>query len=135
MITLQDIQIFITTHNRADYFKASIESVLAQTAGVPQLTVLDNESTDATEVVVGSFASRGVQYVKTQGFLGNFNRARTLASQRYVMLFHDDDLLHPQHFEMALQQLNQYKNTSLITTLYREFTDTTLPDLGTNPLN
>ncbi len=129
MFSIDDIQIFITTHNRATYVQASIESLLSQTAGVKKIVVLDNESTDDTESVVARYADRGVVYVKTNGWLGNFNTAKKLANQPYVMLFHDDDLLHPQYLELALTALNQYKNTSLIATRYVEFEDASSPQL------
>lgn len=130
MVCLNELQIFITTHNRADYLKASIESVLNQTAGSPRITVLDNDSTDDTQAVVESYAERGVSYVKTTGFLGNFNKAKELTTLPYVMLFHDDDLLHPQYLGLALQQLTTHPDLALITTRYTEFNDSTIPCLN-----
>lgn len=114
MFTIDDIQIFITTHNRSAYLKASIESVLAQTAGVRCITVLDNESTDDTEAVVASYAHRGVGYVRTTGWQGNFKKAQALAEAPYVLLFHDDDLLNPAYLETVLHYLNHCDNVSLI---------------------
>lgn len=127
MIKIHDIQLFITTHNRANYLQASIESILNQTAGVTHLTILDNESTDNTQAVVESYAHRGVRYVKTTGFLGNFHTVKKLTTLPYVMLFHDDDLLHPQYLEFALNELNTHPNLVLLTTRYVEFTDSTIP--------
>ena len=40
-ITLSDIQFFVATHNRADLLKTTLESLLSQTAGIPQITALD----------------------------------------------------------------------------------------------
>lgn len=123
MYTIDDIQIFIATHNRADFLKESIESILNQTAGVKRITVLDNESTDNTEDVVSAFSHLGVKYVRTYGFLGNFEKAREIVDKLYCMLFHDDDLLHPQYLEFALKILNKYENVSLITTRSQDFFD------------
>lgn len=126
---IDDIDIYVMTHNRADYVKRSIESLLDQSAGVREITVLDNESTDNTKSVIESFSSQGVKYIRTEGFLGNFRKAQELASRKYVMLFHDDDILHPKYLEMALQVLNEKENLSLITTRYTEFLDNDLPEL------
>ena len=82
MITINDIQIFITTHNRASLIKETLESLLAQTAKLSHITVLDNDSTDNTKEVVLSFSSYGVEYVATTGFLGNFIKARQLVNKR-----------------------------------------------------
>ncbi|WP_455497340.1 glycosyltransferase family 2 protein [Coprobacter sp.] len=126
---IDDIDIYVMTHNRAGYVKQSIDSLLNQSAGIRKITVLDNESTDETKSVVESFSSRGIKYIKTEGFLGNFRKAQELASRKYVMLFHDDDILHPKYLEMALQVLNEKENISLITTRYTEFFDDNLPPI------
>lgn len=127
MYTIDDIQIFITTHNRANYIKDSIESILHQTANVNEIIVLDNESTDNTEEIVKSYALRGVKYVKTYGFLGNFKKAKEIVNKPYCMLFHDDDILHPDYLKNAINVLNKHKNIALITTKYTEFNDNDIP--------
>ena len=107
----------------------SIESLLNQSAGVSKITVLDNESTDNTLSAVERFSSRGVRYIRTKGFLGNFKKAQEIASGKYVMLFHDDDILHPLYLELALQVLNEKDDISLITTRYTEFFDDDFPGM------
>ena len=126
MFTIDDIEIFITTHNRVDFLKDSILSLQNQTVKPLLITILDNESRDGTQQLVQSMT--GVKYVKTFGFLGNFNKAREIVSKKYCMLFHDDDLLHPQYLEFALNALNTYPNVSLITTRYTEFFDGNPPN-------
>ena len=123
-VTIHDIQIFVTTHNRASLLKETLENLLTQTAGIKHITVLDNESTDHTSKVVHSFAPLGVEYVSTTGFLGNFNKARTLVNKPYCMLFHDDDLLHPQYLQTVLKLLNIYPSASLVTCAYTPFSHT-----------
>lgn len=71
----------------------------------------------------------GIRYIKTTGFLGNFNKAREIVKKPYCMLFHDDDILHPNYLEFALKLLNKYSNTSLITTRYTEFFDNDVPNV------
>lgn len=131
--TIDDIQIFIATHNRAEYLKESIESILNQTVHVDEITVLDNESTDNTEEVVKSYSQKGVKYVKTTGFLGNFNKGKELASKAYCMIFHDDDILHPEYLEFVLELLNKYDNVSLIATKFKEFWDNKKPKIISIP--
>lgn len=131
-IEINDIEIFIPTHNRSFYLVQAIQSLLTQTAGIKSITVLDNDSIDDTEEVVNSFNDIGVKYVKTSGFLGNFNKAQELASKKYVMLFHDDDLLHPKYLEMALKALNKYDDISLIATRSTGFSDENIPNYSEN---
>ena len=132
MLTIDDIQIFIATHNRANFLKESINSLLNQTITPNEIIVLDNESTDNTETIVKEFSDKGVKYIKTTGFLGNFKKAKELASKQYIMLFHDDDLLHPKYLEIALDILNKHENISIITTRYKEFQDTKVPKFVDN---
>ena len=107
--------------------KDTIESLLNQTVKVNEIIILDNESTDNTEEIVKSYAQRGVKYIKTSGFLGNFNKAKDIASKEFVMLFHDDDILHPDYLRKALSILNKEKNLSALYTRYKKFNDTDIP--------
>ena len=120
-ITFDDIQIIVMTHNRAYLLGESIESILNQTSGVKEIIVLDNESSDNTEDIVSHYSSRGVKYLKTYGFLGNFNKAKEISNNKYVMLFHDDDILHPEYLEKVLQILNKEKNIAAVYSRYTEF--------------
>ncbi len=127
MYTVDDIDVFIMTHNRARYLYESIRCLLNQTVKINSITVFDNESTDNTEEVVKSFENEGVKYIKTFGFLGNYNKAKEIASRKYCMLFHDDDILHPQYIDLVLKLLNKYKDVSMITTRFTEFFDDDVP--------
>ena len=121
MKTIDDIQIFIMTYNRVDFLKESIESILNQSVKVKELIILDNESTDNTKELVESYANRGVKYIRTSGFLGNYYKAKEIADKKYCMLFHDDDILHPNYLEFALKVLNKHKNVSLVVTRFYDF--------------
>lgn len=129
MYTIDDIQIFVTTHNRASLLKETLQSILAQTVPIKNITVLDNESTDNTAEIVLQLKDRGVHYVHTTGFLGNFKKAQELVSRPYCMLFHDDDLLHPAYLENALKALNSYPNIALITTTHSAFANNSVPQM------
>lgn len=130
MHTINDIQIFVMTYNRAALLKETLDSLLNQTVAPKNIIVLDNSSPDNTKEVVESYASSGVEYVATSGFLGNFNKAREMVSKPYCMLFHDDDLLHPAYLETALKMLNSYDNLSLVTCAYTPFNHGTNPQIS-----
>lgn len=116
MYTINDIQIFIVTHNRATYLDWAIKSLLNQTVK-PKITILDNESTDCTEYIANL---NNCKYIKTNGFMGNYYKAKELINKPYCMLFHDDDLLNPEYLEFALELINKH-NPSIITTKYIKF--------------
>ena len=130
--SIDDIDVFVATYNRAEYLKESIASLLNQSAGKPTITVLDNNSTDHTESVVSLMSGDGVEYIKTFGFLGNFKAAQRLAKKEYIIVFHDDDILHPKYFELALDAINKYQNLSVITSNLSIFFNNDTPKIPIN---
>lgn len=93
------IEILVLTYNRAPLICATLESLLAQVLPPSRICVLDNGSTDNTAEVVRSFSARGVELV-CRG--ANDPRAcwsdlQTMARGPWTMLFHDDDILHPDY--------------------------------------
>lgn len=113
MYTIDDIDVYVITHNRERFIGQTLDSLINQTVKVAHLTVLDNESTDNTDKIVKKYQKYGVKYLKTYGHYGNFFKAQELTVKndtKFVMTFHDDDLLHPQFFEKVLLAINNYKN-------------------------
>ena len=109
MYTIDDIAVFIATHNRSEYLKQTMDSFIVQSVQPNKITVLDNESVDDTEQVVAQYKKYNFVYEKTFGKYGNFYKAQEnikLNEAKYVMIFHDDDLLHPEFFEKMLLALN-----------------------------
>lgn len=113
----EDLEIFILTHNRAEMLRHAIQSCLQQTIKGITISVLDNASTDHTAEVVASFQQSNVHYLPTReniGGLGNIQRCQQLCTKKYVMIFHDDDQLHPQYIEHAYAQLQAGPEANLI---------------------
>ncbi len=129
MITINDIDIFVLSYNRANYIKTMIESLLNQTAGEFQIKILDNGSTDNTKEVVNSFNNQNIKFIgsiQNKGALWNFQRAQNLADKKYTVIFHDDDIIHPKYLEYALKALNKFDNVSIVCSGMRA---TTKPDI------
>ena len=112
------IEVFILTHNRLDFLKSSLESVLKQTMPT-RITVIDNCSSDGTEEYMRaaekSFA--GVKYVRNTsniGYNGSFAKALSAASAPFAMLFHDDDILHPDYIMDANIALQKYPEAEMV---------------------
>lgn len=116
-VSAEDLDVFILTRNRADLLKKTIESLIQQTLSGITITILDNASTDHTAQVVKSFNSPKVRIVSAKenlGALGNFQRSQQLASRKYIMIFHDDDQLHPEYLKTALTYLDANPDTALL---------------------
>lgn len=123
MYTIDDIDVFVKTHNRAKFLKETLDCLVKQTIRPKKITVLDNESVDNTEEVVKTYEKNGVVYVKTFGRFGNFYKSKELADKEFFISFHDDNLIHPQFFEKALYALNNCSDISAVTCSYSLFWD------------
>lgn len=113
----KDLEVFVLTYNRAQFLQQTLISLCDQTAQGFRIVVLDNGSTDNTPEIVKSFETKGVELCRSEqnlGHIGNFNRAKELASRKWVMVFHDDDLLHPNYIEVAMNLIDKYQNIVLI---------------------
>ena len=69
------VSIIMPTYNQAEYIKAAIDSVFAQSYPIFELIVIDNYSTDATSNVVHSYHDPRIKYLKFDIPLGvNLNK-------------------------------------------------------------
>lgn len=112
-----ELEIFIVTYNRADMLKTAIESCLQQTVQGISITILDNASTDNTSDVVASFENRNIRFLTTEknlGFSGNIQRCQDLCIKKFVLVFHDDDQLHPEYIETAFKYLENHNDANLV---------------------
>lgn len=115
--TLDDIQVFIPTYNRPDMLRATLESVISQSSGVPNIAVLDNGRFPSTKETVDLFSEHVVGYYDSTslGRFGNFILAQQVLSRKYVLLLHDDDQLHPDYLKFVLNGINTHEGVTLVT--------------------
>lgn len=96
--------IIIPTFNRASLLGKTVESVLSQRFSDFELLIIDDGSTDNTQEVVELFKADGrVQYFRKnngeRGAARNYGTAR--ANGEYINFFDSDDLMYPNHLEVA----------------------------------
>jgi len=116
-----DLEIFILTYNRAEFLEQTLISICNQTLKGSRIIVLDNGSTDNTPEVVQKYAKFGVELVRSEKNLGqsyNYSRSQELASRKWVMVFHDDDIMHPTYIETAMGLLKKYPEAVLLGACY-----------------
>lgn len=116
-----DIEVLVLTYNRAPLIGATLESLLAQVQPASRICVLDNGSTDDTVKVVQSFTARGVELVCRSS---NDPRAcwpelQAMARGPWTMLFHDDDLLHPDYLRDVSAALAHEPHTTVAVSAMR----------------
>jgi GT2 family glycosyltransferase len=94
------ISVIVPTYNRASYLKEALESVLAQNywadrtrAGIFELLVIDDGSTDRTREVVGQFGERVTYHFQAHvGVSSARNLGLRLAKGDYIGFLDSDDL-------------------------------------------
>jgi len=119
------IEILVLTYNRAPLIGATLESLLAQVQPASRICVLDNGSTDDTEKVVRSFAERGVGLVcrNSNDPRACWSELQTMAHGPWTMLFHDDDLLHPNYLRDVSAALAHEPHATVVVSAMRVYQD------------
>lgn len=113
----KDIDVLILTHNRKNFLVHTIESLLRQDVSGLRITIIDNASDDGTDEIVECYAKFGIHYSRSEinlGWEGNFKRAQQISSREWTIMFHDDDLLHPEYLSWVLSKVNEYPEVSLL---------------------
>lgn len=132
-ITIEDIVVLVATYNRANYLEAMLHSLFQQVVRPRHIYVLDNDSDDETPDMVAKYAGEGVIYQRTIGFLGNFKKAQSIVraavDSQYIVILHDDDIVHPLYLKHVINALNAYDDVTQVLTRYTPFM-TELPMFG-----
>lgn len=115
--TPEDLEIFILSYNRPQFLEETLTSICKQTVNGFRIAVLDNGSTENIPAVISKFSEYGIELIGSEqnyGNVYNFERAKRLASRKWVMAFHDDDLMHPGYIETILKFVNKYDDLVII---------------------
>lgn len=110
------IEILVLTYNRSALLPATIETLLAQTVPATLIRIVDNGSTARTGEIVRSFASRGVQYFRrdVNDLSACWRDLQRILTAEWVMVFHDDDLLHPEYLSAVSTVIDAFPEATLI---------------------
>jgi glycosyltransferase involved in cell wall biosynthesis len=108
MFCNQKIQVFIASFNRPEYLRESIDSVLGQTAiSMIEIIVSDNSTNDDVQMMMETDYS-SLKYIKRQPSLPADEHFKAIISDvtsEFYMIFHDDDIMHPQLVENLYNEL------------------------------
>jgi glycosyltransferase involved in cell wall biosynthesis len=110
------IEILVLTFNRSALLPATLETLLAQTVPATSIRVVDNGSTDRTGEIVRSFAPRGVEYFRrdVNDLSACWRDLQRIATADWVMVFHDDDLLHHGYLGAVSTVIDAFPEATLI---------------------
>jgi GT2 family glycosyltransferase len=103
MTTAPTVSVVIPTYNRAGWLPGAVGSVLAQTAAVLEVLVVDDGSTDNSAEVCAGFPAP-VRYIrqKNAGVSAARNRGMGEARGEFIALLDSDDLWVPEKLAVQL---------------------------------
>ena len=88
------LTIALQTYNRPKYLSESITSILNQSFEDYELIILDNGSEPDTVSVVKSFQDCRIRYIRNNiNDLNFLNKAFEFVNNKFLMIFHDDDVM------------------------------------------
>jgi glycosyltransferase involved in cell wall biosynthesis len=137
MIHCEDsVSVVIPTYNYGRYVTEAIDSALGQTYQPVQVIVVDDGSTDDTEVRLSPYAER-IHYIRQEN--GGLSAARNTgikhAIGEWIALLDADDLWHPQKLETQLKAVRGRKDVGLVGSPSATFrVDSPLPAPDTHEL-
>jgi glycosyltransferase involved in cell wall biosynthesis len=104
------ISVIIPTHNRAEFLRCAITSVLSQTLQDFEVIVVDDASVDNTQEVVRSFGDDRIRYLRhhvttNKGAASARNTGVLHANGDYIAFLDDDDEWLPDKLKMQLDRL------------------------------
>jgi glycosyltransferase involved in cell wall biosynthesis len=111
------VSIVIPTYNGADFVRATLETVFAQTYTDFDVVVSDDGSTDQTLGVVESFDDPRLRVVDDRSHVGaarNWDRALSHAEGEYVKILAQDDLLYPENLAVQVDALDASEALSFV---------------------
>lgn len=106
------VSVIVTTYNRADLLKETIDSIINQTYQNIELIIVSDASIDHTDEVVSTYQDPRINYIKLQKNTGlpakTRNKGLTKAKGDYIAFCDDDDLWIPEKLEKQLKMIGSY---------------------------
>jgi glycosyltransferase involved in cell wall biosynthesis len=118
------VSINVPCYNQLDLARCCVDSILAQSFERFELTLLDDGASDAYRDYVASIGDARVRYQRNPIRLGpmrNMFGAMTVGRGKYVLAFHEDDLLEPRYIETAVDWLEGHPACGFVACAIREF--------------
>lgn len=121
------VSVLIPTFNKGEYIEEAIESVLLQTYGDFELIIVDDCSMDNTASIVKKFlADKRVKFFQNDenlGIGGNWNKALSYATGKYIKYLMADDKFENKLLEKYVEVMEKYPDVSLVTSYRGIFGD------------
>jgi glycosyltransferase involved in cell wall biosynthesis len=103
------VSVIIPTFNRSHLLEETLNSVLAQSFKDFEIIVVDDASTDGTQILLNKFSSlQTIVLDVNQGVSYARNRGIEVAKGRYICFLDSDDLWEPKKLEIQTQWMEEH---------------------------
>lgn len=125
------LTIAITTFERPRYLRECLASIAEQTFTDSRILVFDNASRASYREVLEEFDHLNIAYERNSANIGasrNIEKAFEASQDTdFLMVFHDDDLMHPRMLEWQVAFLRANPESRFVATELAEFADGATP--------
>lgn len=126
------ITIVLTTYNRAHLIGETLDSIIAQTYTNWECIIIDDNSDDNTNEFIKKYTQKDARFQffeKKNKYVKGLSASRNMGMDLitdtdFIQFFDDDDIMHPQKFELQLKEFEKYDKLDFSffnRTLYDEF--------------
>ena len=113
---LPQLSVILPVYNGLPYLEEAIKSILGQSFGDYELIIINDGSTDGSELVVGKFKDSRIRYFKQQnhGLPATLNIAISHACGEYIARQDQDDICLPKRFQKQVEYLNAHPGVGMV---------------------
>ncbi len=121
------LSIIIPCYNQTALLERNLNYLQKQTFKDWSIVILDDNSSENYEEIVSKFPNLDITYIKNDrnyGAIQNiFNSIFYKTDSPYKISLHEDDILHPQYLQKAVEMLEKDKKISFVVTIAKWFKD------------
>jgi len=115
---MEKIQIVVLSRDRPEYLKEAIDSILMQTQNTFELIVSDNsEGGEVLHMLSKNYRAGDFNIIRRNPPLSSKEHFQAIISEltaEYAVLFHDDDIMHPDYVKSMCKFLLKRKGVSAV---------------------
>jgi glycosyltransferase involved in cell wall biosynthesis len=104
------ISVLMPVYNGAEFLAEAIDSILQQTYGHFEFLIINDGSTDASELIIESYDDPRIVYVKNevnQGLIYSLNKVIGLSKGKYIARMDADDVSNASRFEKQVAEFER----------------------------